>query len=111
MGVYDRLMNRVRLAAEKQVEKTIDEKLPRMVEKAIRRSLAKNDGAELTPLGFSWAWIYAMEDAGWSVDRDRLVRWMRDYLPAPVGADGYGWTATDANNLAASFRLEFGEVE
>lgn len=59
---------------------------------------------------FEAAFVMRLQEMWPGVTRENAVKWMQEYVCAPVGTRGYDWSASTAVELAEEMAGEFGEV-
>lgn len=79
---------------------------------ALIKSLEKADRGNipLTESGFNWALAISLKKHWPDIDTPTAVKWLREYLDVPHGADGYDWTVSAAREIAAQYVADFGEA-
>jgi len=120
IGWLSRLMGSVKPPSfEQRIEglvmevaaKTIREMLPSTVERIISKRLKESPDAELTKIGFEWAFYLSLRDMWPDVTMGETSRWLWEYIqPTKHGDPDYDWRAQAAAELANSYANEYGEI-
>jgi hypothetical protein len=104
------LRKAVKDAVEKTVRSELDRVLPGMTEAYMKKRFKDRPNEPLSPIGFTWAFVFELERWWKGVPRKEAAKWLREYMDVPIGTEGYIWTAAAAEELAREYASEFGEA-
>ena len=92
------------------VEKVLNDRLPSMIEETLSEHFKNRPNDPLNEVGFNWALALSLREIWPNVPNQEAVRWLREYIDAPFGHEGYDWTPAAAKLVAQEYVNEFGEL-
>lgn len=110
-GLLDRWVRKeVEKTFPQAMKKALDDALPRLVHDQMRKLFREKPDQPLTEVGFNWALAFALQEFWPDVPNQEAVRWLREYIEVPHGHPDYAWSYSAAQQIAAEYVNEVGEV-